>query len=418
MTSLGPTFNRLWSATTTSNLGDGIVLVGAPLLAIQLTREPVAVAGVQAAFTLPALAFALHAGALADRRDRRSLLLVAAALRAVALLGAGIGAAVGLLPLSVLYLAVFAVGIGVVVFDTTTQSTIPDVVAPDQLGTANGRIIGAQTVMNNFVGAPLAGVLVGTAAASVLLGPALLYAVAALLLLRLPRRAAPSAPPTTRMREDIAEGLRVLRGHAALRSIGLLVGLLNLGNAAYFGVFVLFVVGEDAPMGLPEIAFGGLAAALAAGSVTGSLVAGRLERALGPRRVLIGGVAAASLLMLVPVVTAAVLPIAVFAFLLGAASLAVNVVSVTSRQRVVPRRLLGRVNAAFRLLATGAMPVGAALGGVIASAFGLRPLFIAVVVLQLGALALLQRPIRDAALLTPLPDPSADDEATAVTAHG
>ncbi len=401
MSPLGARFHHLLATTATSNLADGLVLVGAPLLVIQLTREPTAVAGVQAAFTLPALVFALHAGALADRHDRRSLLLGAAVLRAAVLALAGAAALTGWLPLPLLYLAVLVLGVGSVLFDTTTQSIVPDLVDREALGTANGRIIGAQTVMNNFVGAPLAGLLVALGAASVLLAPAALYLLAALLLLRLPRRPDPGPRAATRLRTEIAVGLGVLRHDAALRSIGLLASLLNLGNAAYFGVFVLFVVGDDAPMGLPEAAYGGLAAALAAGSVVGSLVAGRFEARFGPRRVLLGGTAAASLLMLVPVVTAALVPIVVIAVGLGLCSITVNVVSVSSRQRVVPPQLLGRVNATFRLLAMGAMPVGAGLGGVIASATSLRTLFVGVVVLQLAAILLLHRPIRDAALLGP-----------------
>ena len=401
MARLGTRFHHLFAATATSNLADGLVLIGAPLLVIQLTREPTAVAGIQAAFTLPALLFALHAGALADRHDRRSLLLGAAGLRAGVLALTGAAAVVGWLPLAVLYLAVLVIGAGSVLFDTTTQSTVPDLVDREALGAANGRIIGAQIVMNNFVGAPLAGLLVVLGAASVLLTPAALYLLAALPLLRLPRRPDPGPRAGTRLRREIAAGLDVLRHDAALRSIGFLASLLNLGNAAYFGVFVLFVVGEDAPMGLPEAAYGGLAAALAAGSVVGSLVAGWLERRLGPRRVLLGGTATATLLMLVPVLTAALVPIVVVAVGLGLSSIAVNVVSVSSRQRVVPPHLLGRVNATFRLLAMGAMPIGAGLGGVIASATDLRTLFAGVVVLQLAAILLLHRPIRDAALLGP-----------------
>ena len=399
MVPFGARFHRLFAATATANLADGLVLIGAPLLVVQLTREPAAVAGVQAAFTLPALLFALHAGALADRHDRRSLLLGATVLRAAALALTGVAAVTGWLPLPALYLTVLVLGVGSVLFDTTTQSTVPDLVDREALGAANGRIIGAQTVMTNFVGAPLAGLLVAVGAASALLTPAALYLLAAAPLLWLPRRADPGPRPAGRLRTEIAAGLAVLRDDAALRSIGLLACLLNLGNAAYFSVFVLFVVGDEAPMGLPEAAYGGLAAALAAGSVVGSVVAGRLERRLGPRRVLLGGTVTISLLMLVPVVTAALAPVVVIAFGMGLLSIGVNVVSVSSRQRVVPAHLLGRVNATFRLLAMGAMPVGAALGGVIAGATSLRALFAGVVVLQLAAVLLLHRPIRDAALL-------------------
>jgi MFS family permease len=398
MTSLGPAYRRVWTASTASNLGDGIVLVGAPLVVVQLTRDPTLIAGVQVAITLPALLLTLQVGALADRRGRRGLMIAAALLRAGVLLGVGLAASTDALPLPLLYAALLVFGVGEVLFDTTSQSLVPDLVEREALGMANGRLVGAQTVMNNFVGAPLAGVLVGLATASVFLGPAVLYLACALLLTRLPERYQPAARPPATMRTDIGEGLRHLRGQPALRSIAGIAGINNLANTAYFSVFVLFVVGEEAPMGLPEAAFGALAAMLAIGSIAGSLVAGHIEARIGPRRALIGGMLSLSALMLIPVSTADVAPIALMAVCLGFASVLVNVVSVSSRQRVVPSDLLGRVNAAFRLVALGSMPVGALLGGVLAGTFGLRPLFAAAVAIQLVGVALLHRHITDDAL--------------------
>ncbi len=398
MSTLPSSFHRLFAASTTANLADGLVLVGVPLLALRSTREPILISGIQAVFTLPWLLFALQAGALADRRGRRGLLVSAATLRAAVLALAGAAALTGNLTLAAIYLAVFVVGIGEVLFDTTSQSLLPAMVAQEDLGRANGRLIGAQTVMNNFVGAPLAGVLVGLAGAAVLLGPAALYLAAALLLARLPQRYQPEARPPATMRADIAEGLEHLLRHPTLRSLGLLGAVINLANAAYFGVIVLFGVGEGSPMGLPEVAFGGLAAILAAGSITGSLLAARVEARFGPRRTLLAGIAGSSLVMVTPLVTTAVAPIAAMAFLLGLASVLVNVVAVSSRQRIVPGALLGRVNASFRLLVMGAMPLGAAVGGAIASATTLRVPFATAVVLQVLALIALHRPITDAAL--------------------
>ena len=398
MTQLGASYRRLWAASTTSNLGDGILLVGAPLVVVQITREPALVAGVQVAATLPWLLLALHVGAIADRRDRRSLMIIAALLRGVVLMAVGVAAAIGWLPLPMLYLAVLSFGVGEVLFDTTSQSLVPDLVEREQLGTANGRLIGAQTVMNNFVGAPLAGVLATVAVASVFLGSAVLYLGAALLLTRLPGRYQPPARPQAKLRQDIAEGLRHLRSHRALRSIAGIAGINNLASTAYFSVFVLFAIGEESAMGLPPVAYGLLGAALAAGSVTGSLLAARIEAHLGPRRALLGGMLTLSTLMLTPVFTANVVAIAAMAVLLGLVAVVVNVVSVSSRQRVTPTELLGRVNSAFRLVAAGSMPFGALLGGLVASAFGLRTLFACAVGIQVLGVLALRRHITDAAL--------------------
>jgi MFS family permease len=415
VTRLGSAYTRLWTASTTSNLGDGLIQVGAPLVAVQLTREPVLVAGVQMAATLPWLFLALYVGAIADRRDRRTLMVGAAVFRASIIAAVGITIAFGHLSLLLIYLAVLAFGIGEVFFDTSSQSLVPDLVERDQLGRANGRLIGAQVVMNNFVGAPLAGLLVGVGAASVFLGPAALYLVAAAILLALTGRYVPPDRPPATLRSDITEGLVYLRGQPTLKSIAGTGAFMNLSNTAYFSVFVLFVVGADSPMGLNEVAFGLLATALAAGSVLGSLLAPRIEARIGPRRTILGGLVTLSLSMLTPVVTAHPLPIAAMALVIGASGIVVNVASVSSRQRMVPAQLLGRVNAAFRLVVVGMMPLGAALGGLITSSFGLRVLFASAVGVQLAAIVLFQRHIRDEVLRAdPVtgPAPGTDDPAT------
>ncbi len=398
MTRLGAAYGRLWTASTTSNLGDGLLLVGAPLVAIQLTREPLLVSGIQLVATLPWLLLALHVGALADRRGRRTLMVSAALVRASVLLLVGTVVLLGGLSLPLLYLAVLAFGIGEVVFDTTSQSLVPDLVDREHLAPANGRLIGAQVVMNNFIGAPLAGLLVGIATASIFLGPAVLYLAAALILLGLPDRYVPPSRPPASLRSDIGEGLHYLRRQPALVGIAGVGAFMNLANTAYFSVFVLFVVGPGSPMGLSEVAFGLLATALAAGSVIGSLVAGRIEAALGPRRSIIGGLLLSSMMMLIPAMTAHPAAIAAMAVTIGFSSVVTNVASVTSRQRVVPTALLGRINSAFRLVVTGMMPLGALLGGLITGAFGLRTLFVCAVVTQWLAIAVFQRHIRDRAL--------------------
>jgi MFS family permease len=398
MSVLGPSFQRLFAASTTSNLADGVVLIGAPLVAVGFTRDPTAIAAVQVAVTAPWLLLTLHVGALADRRDRKRLMVAASFVRATVLLAIGTLAWTGSLTFPLLLFGLLLFGIGEVAFDTTSQTILPSLVEPDQLGAANGRLVGVQTVMNNFVGGPLAGVLVGVLVASVFLAPAGLYLLSAALLARLPGSYRPTTRSPATVRADIAEGLRFLSRHRALRSVAGIGAVLNLADAAYFSVFVLFVVGPESPMGLPAAAYGLLAAALAVGGVGGSLIAAKLEERLGPRRVVLSGMVGASALMAVPVITAHVVPIALVAVCVGALNIIVNVIIVSSRQRAIPSALLGRVNAAFRLVTAGATPVGAALGGVTAAAFGLRGLFIIAVLVQLLAVGALQRPITDEAL--------------------
>ena len=88
-------FTRLWTASTVSNLGDGVVFAAFPLIVASLTRDPIAVAVLAFSLRLPWLLFALPAGVIVDRRDRRRLMMSADLVRAVALGLLAIALAVG-----------------------------------------------------------------------------------------------------------------------------------------------------------------------------------------------------------------------------------------------------------------------------------------------------------------------------------
>jgi hypothetical protein len=79
---LGRAYWRLWTSSALSNLADGVFKIALPLVAVRFTRSPVLIAGLTTALTLPWLFFALHAGALADRLDRRRAMLGANGVRA------------------------------------------------------------------------------------------------------------------------------------------------------------------------------------------------------------------------------------------------------------------------------------------------------------------------------------------------
>jgi MFS family permease len=392
---LGPDYGRLWRAAAVSNLGDGILLVGGPLVAIQLTRSATLVAGVLVALSLPWLLLSLPAGALADRYDRRDLLLGATALRIAVVAAAGALALSGSFSLPALYLTLFLMGACEVLFDTTSQSLVPSVVARAELSRANGRLAAAQMVANQFAGAPLAGLLVTAAVAWVFLGPAALFLLAVPALTRLPRDARRPGRDEATLRADIREGLRELRARPVLVRLAALAAIVNLAAGAFHGVFVLFVVGPDSPMGLSEVGYGVLAALLAGGSVLASLVVGALESRLGPSRLMVVALLLVAAALLVPSVTAGIAPVAGMLLTLGFAITLLNVVVVSSRQRIIPDRLLGRVNAAYQLIGQGAGPVGALAGGVLADLTSVPMVFVFATVLVFGATLLFGRPLRD-----------------------
>ncbi len=160
MPSLGRNFWQLAISSGLSNLADGVFKVALPLVAIGFTRSPTLIAGLTFAVTLPWLLFALPAGALADRLDRRRAMIGANIARA----GLLAVLCVGIENIWLLYAVAICVGVAETIYDTSAQSILPQVVARDLLPRANGRLFAVELTANEFVGPALAGVVVALGA--------------------------------------------------------------------------------------------------------------------------------------------------------------------------------------------------------------------------------------------------------------
>jgi MFS family permease len=376
---VGGRYWKLWTSSAVANLGDGIFQVAVALLAVRLTRSPLLVSGVALAARLPWLVLALPAGAWADRWDRRRTMIRMNVARVALRAALAAATAADVATIALVYAVALGLGCAEVLFDTSSQTILPSVVeSKDDLSRANGRLYAAETVTNQFVGPPLGGALVAVSAALAVAVGGALYAVAVVALLLLPGtyRTVPEGPPTS-LRADIAEGLRYLAGHRVLRTLGVLLGVQNLLLSAEFAIFVLFAVDRrHGGLGLSDVGVGVLLTFGAVGGVLGSLVAARVEVALGRTRLLAASVAVTGLALALPGVVPHVVAAAVSGAAIGVASTMWNVVTVSLRQRIIPSHLLGRVNSGYRLLGWGTMPVGAALGGLVGDAFGLRSVFV------------------------------------------
>jgi MFS family permease len=385
---LGRNFAKALVASGFANLADGVLWVALPLLAVQLTRSPLLIAGVTVAARVPWL-LAPVAGALADRLDRRQSMVRVNLVRAVLLGGLALAVAADLATLAVLYAVALLLGLAETLFDTSAQSLLPAIVARDDLTRANSRLFAVELVANTFIGPPLGGLLAAAGLALALGLPAAAYLVGAgcLVLIAGSFRAVGAGPAgSTRLRDDIAEGARFVWRHPVLRPLAIMLGVENMAFAAVFSVLVLFAVAPG-PMGLSEAGYGALTAAIGVGSLIGTWLAVPVERRLGRARTLAVSVVLCGASLVVPVVTA--VPVLVGASLVvsGVAIVLWNVVTVSLRQRITPDRLLGRMNASYRLVGWGTMPLGALLGGVLAEALGLRATFLIAAVATLATLA-------------------------------
>ncbi len=387
---LGANYRKLLASATAANLGDGLMAVALVWLASAVTRDALLIALVGVAERLPWLIFSLPAGVISDRFDRRLLigwmdvcrLIVVAALGVVVWLhSAGLptpeelaaGApepASGPALIVALCVAALLLGCAEVLRDNTAQTLMPSVVDKSQLERANGRLWAAETTMNSFVGPPLGGVLIALALALPFFVNAGLLAVSAAMIFALagsfaPRGATAGTPSRIDWKGEIGEGFRWLWEHRLIRSLAILLGLLNMLSNVAFVLSVLFV--QDVLQLYEGWQFGLVTTGLAAGAVLGSLVAERVTARLTPGTALLVSIAG----MGVSITLMGVLPWVVPFWLLGVASgvfvVIWNVVTVSLRQRLIPDRLLGRVNSVYRFFGWGTIAIGTVLGGLLVS---------------------------------------------------
>jgi predicted MFS family arabinose efflux permease len=371
---LGANYWKLWTASTVSNLGDGVSLAALPLLAATLTRDPRLVAGLATAAALPWLLFALISGALVDRLDRRRVMWVVDLARGGLVAVIAIAVFTDRASIVLLYVVAFCLGTAETLFDNAAQAIMPNLVERDQLETANGRQYSAELVSNAFVGPPLGSLLFSTALAAPFWVDSASFVVAAALvaMIRVSRPIPNGATASREQRSlfrEIADGIRWLNAHHLLRTLALLLGTVNFAGQMAMGTFVLFT--QDR-LGVSERRYGLMLASLAAGGVVGGLVAGRLTRRVGQARSLLVVLAGSSVLLVVIGLTRDPVFVAALLAMNGLLGVWWNVITVSLRQQIIPDELLGRVNSVYRTVGWGSIPLGALAGGFLANATSLQ----------------------------------------------
>ena len=360
----------LLTSSAASHLGDGIGKVALPLLATTLTRDPVLIAGLSATQFLPWLLFAAVAGALVDRIDRRRAMIVANTARAVAVGALAVLVAAGGMTIWLVYLTALIIGTAETIADSAANALIPAVVGEGSLDAANSKLQACEIVGQTFLGGPVGSLTFALFAAFPFILNSAGFAIAAAVLLGLAgtyRGQAEPAVRTAKLRTELADGLRWLRGHPLLRRLVVVAGLLSLVSELAQAQLVLYALQD---LHLSDATFGLFAFVGGIGGLAGAGIAPRLVRAAGRRVVVVGGIVCCGAgfggmgLVRSPVAGAALFG------LFAAAVVAVNVVLATARHTLVPGELLGRVLGVWRTVVWGAIPLGALLGGVLTEALG------------------------------------------------
>ena len=379
---LGPSYRRLFGASTISNLGDGVGVIAYPWLASAITRNPLLIALVAVVQRLPWLLFTLPAGVITDRTDRRRLMVGANAVRAV--LTAGVAVAVlarqGVLPSPddvdqvvgtewllyvVILIATLLLGMCEVLYDNSAQTFMPAIVEAGDLERANGRLYSAELVANQFVGPPLASLLLAVGFALPIILDAGTFAVSAGLIFAIAAspRAVDAGPPVERQpwRAEMTEGFRWLWHHDLLRTLAITLGLLNLLAQVSGGIIVLY--GQEV-LGTSVLEFAIFSTAAAVGGVVGGWTASAVSKRIGSGPSL-GTCLWGGALCSIGIGFASTWPLAaVLLFVTVFTAVLWNVITVSLRQTIIPDRLLGRVNSVYRFFGWGAIPIGGLIGGV------------------------------------------------------
>jgi MFS family permease len=368
---LGSTFNRLWSASIASNFADGILKTAAPLLAATLTQDPFLISMMAALVMLPWLFFAMPVGVLVDRIDRRLALAVANSSRFLIAAAVAIAVATESITIWWLFIAAFTIGIAEVVYDTTTQSMIPQIVPKPKMDRANSKIQAAEIFVADFVGAPVSGILYSLAIVIPFTVNSLGLLVAVGLVLMIPKTfsqdlgaSTPNTSQENKFWEDIRFGIKYILDNRSIRSLVVGTTIIGFAFALSQATLVLYLLKVQQ---VPVAAFGFVLMSFGVGALAGSVSAPKLAAKFGNGRILATVNVAAGIMM----ICLAFAPSIWFAIplfvLMGSTSGTWNVLLMSLYHRLIPNHLFGRIHGTRRTLIWGMMPIGSLIGGVLAS---------------------------------------------------
>ncbi|MFJ3446416.1 MFS transporter [Streptomyces sp. NPDC086081] len=370
-------FYRLWVSTASSNFGDGLLRVLLPLLALAWGASGFEVSLVVASSYLPWLFGSLLIGVFVDRLNRSTIIRAANVIRVLATFTLLAVTVADLASVALLVALALVYGVAEVAADLSSQSAVSQVVKNEQMESAYGRISVSQVVANTLAGPAVAGLLFGQTQAAVIGLICACYAIAALAVPAAPYSDQDSPEPwsSRQIWRELRIGVAAVTSNSWLRRAALSVGVMNFASGANAALLVTYAV-SPGPLQLTTGEYGLLLSALGIGSMIGSAVAARVSRLLGESHAVAVGVGGLLTTIAAPGLSDNVWVIALSMTAGSAVGTLFGVKVISMRQRSVPNELLGRVNSAFQFVGIGSAPLGATVGGLMASMVGMRPVFL------------------------------------------
>ncbi|TMB61500.1 MAG: MFS transporter [Chloroflexi bacterium] len=371
-------FLKLWVGQTVSRLGSVVTRTALPLVALLvLGAGPFELAFLVIAQSLSVLLVGLVAGAWVDRLRRRPILIASDVARAALLFTVPLAQALGALRMEQLYAVAFLAGCLDVVFSAAYPAYVPSLIGVDRVVEGNSKLATSSAIAE--VGGPgLAGALVQIISAPfAILVDALSYLVSALsvALIRTPEPARPAREASSRVIGEIAEGLRVVRGHKVVFPLAARSIIAHVSGAFYGVLYSLYLLNE---LHLDPFLLGIVISAGGVGSLVGSVFASRVVRAIGIGPAIVWMAAGASAIgILTPLAQGPVALATIMVFLpqlIGDGLQTIGgVAEISLVQGLVPDRILGRTNATLEVISHGVgFPIGALIAAFIAEQIGVR----------------------------------------------
>lgn len=370
---LGSGFRWLIGSSWLTNLGDGFALAAGPLLIEDATGDAALVGLSWMVARLPWLLFGLHSGVVADRFDRRVVVMVANVVRSLVLVVFAITIATGQVNVAVIMAALFVLSCAEVFADTASSTLLPMLVAKKDLGLGNARMVFGFVGLNQLVGPPVGALLfvVGmwvpfaAQAAVILLGVAMVQRIALSTVNgTIPDR---SEETVESPRQEIVEGIKWIWANAPVRTLAFAIFFFNI---TFGGSFAVLVVLATERLGLGDFGFGLLIAMSAVGGVIGSVLYQRTEQRIGVVAIMRIGLMVEALTHLVLAISTTAAIAFVMLFFFGVHEAMWGTTSTSIRQAVVPAELQGRVGSVYNVGLHGGLVIGSGLGALLASSVG------------------------------------------------
>ncbi len=371
---MGRDFRWLVASSWTTNLGDGIALTAGPLLIAAETTNAALVGLAWMLSRLPWLLFGLYAGVIADRLDRRAIMMVANGLRAGVLAVFAAAIASDTVGVPAILTALFVLGVAEVFADNTASTLVPMVVSIEDLTTANARLTLGFVTLNQLVGPPIGAALFALGFWLPFAGQAATMALGVVLISRvLGARGRPTPDDSVgSVREAIGEGMRWLWSHPRIRTLTILIFLFNITFGAAFSVLVILA---SERLGFDELGYGLLVGSAAVGGVIGATAFGWTERRIGVVSIMRLGLIIETTTHLVLATTTRQAVAVAILILFGAHAAMWGTLSTSVRQAAVPLDYQGRVSSVYQLALQGGLVIGAGLGALIAGALGVTAVY-------------------------------------------